>query len=506
MHTAAPPLATLSAAQRKSALQRFAVLRLHLEDVIPLAQAAREAGVPVRTAQRWLVVYRAGGLAALGRRPRADAGRRRTQAELVALVEGLALTRPRPTVATITRRVAALAAQRGWTAPAYSTVHAIVAALGPQLMTLAHDGPAALRDRYELVYRRQAERPNEVWQADHTELDLLVLDENGRTARPWLTVVLDDCSRAVCGYTVFLGAPSALNLSLALRQAVRPKADPGWVVHGLPDVLYADHGSDFISDHLRQVCADLHIHLVHSAVGRPQGRGKVERFLGTVTTELLPLLPGQIVGGKPATPPRLTLPKLDTAIGAWLGTYHQRPHSETGIAPITAWLADGWLPRATDSPEQLDLLLVMVAVPRVVHRDGIRFQGLRFIDPTLAAYVGEHVSIRYDPRDIAEVRVYHRNVFICRAVSPEHASQTVTLKDIQAARVAHRRALRARLKQRRVAVAEYLHSHGHTPAGTDPSNTEPPTQDRWDRSPTADHDAPTEPAARRLYTYLEDLP
>jgi len=103
MHTAAPPLATLSAAQRKSALQRFAVLRLHLEDVIPLAQAAREAGVPVRTAQRWLVVYRAGGLAALGRRPRADAGRRRTQAELVALVEGLALTRPRPTVATITR-------------------------------------------------------------------------------------------------------------------------------------------------------------------------------------------------------------------------------------------------------------------------------------------------------------------------------------------------------------------------------------------------------------------
>jgi len=516
VHTAAPSLATLSVAQRESALGRFVVLRPHLQDGVPLARAAREAGVPVRTAQRWLVGFRAGGLAALGRRPRADAGRRRTQAELVALVEGLALTRPRPSVATITRRVAALAAQRGWTAPAYSTVHAIVAALGPQLMTLAQDGPGVLRDRYELVYRRQAERPNEVWQADHTELDLLVLNENGRAARPWLTVVLDDCSRAVCGYTVFLGAPSALNLSLALRQAVRPKADPGWVVHGLPEVLYADHGSDFISDHLRQVCADLHIHLVHRAVARPQGRGKVERFLGTVATELLPLLPGQIIGGKPATPPRLTLPELDTAIGAWLGTYHQRPHSETGIAPITAWLADEWLPRATDSPEQLDLLLVMVAVPRVVHRDGIRFQGLRFIDPTLAAYVGEHVSIRYDPRDIAEVRVYHRNVFICRAVSPEHASQTVTLKDIQAARVAHRRALRARLEQRRAAVAEYLPSHGHTPAGTAPPNPEPtdpeppsrkpPTQDRGDHTPTADHDAPTEPAARRLYTYLEDLP
>ncbi len=27
----------------------------------------------------------------------------------------------------------------------------------------------------------------------------------------------------------------------------------------------------------------------------------------------------------------------------------------------------------------------MVAKPRVVHRDGIRFQGLRYMDPTLAA-------------------------------------------------------------------------------------------------------------------------
>ncbi len=94
----------------------------------------------------------------------------------------------------------------------------------------------------------------------------------GQAAGPWLTVVLDDCSRAIAGYTVFLGAPSALNLSLALRQAIWCKTDPGWAVHGLPDVLYADHGSDFTSDHLAQVTADLHIDLVHSTVARPQGR------------------------------------------------------------------------------------------------------------------------------------------------------------------------------------------------------------------------------------------
>ena len=58
--------------------------------------------------------------------------------------------------------------------------------------------------------------------------------------------------------------------------------------------------------------------------------------------------------------------------------YHQRPHSETGRPPQQAWLADGWLPRTPDSLDDLDLLLVMVATPRVVHRDGIRFQGLRY--------------------------------------------------------------------------------------------------------------------------------
>jgi len=240
---------------------------------------------------------------------------RRKPQELVRLVEGLALRRPRPSVATVARQAALAAAENGWHAPSYSTVHAIVTGLDRQLVTLAHDGPTALRDRYELVYRRQSEQPNQIWQADHTELDLLVLDADGTPARPWLTVVLDDCSRAVAGYTLFLGAPSTLNLSLALRQAIWRKTDPGWAVHGLPDVLYADHGSDFTSDHVAAVAADLHIELVHSAVARPQGRGKVERFFGTVTTEL-PQLPGQLVRGRPVSPARLTLPEADAALGS----------------------------------------------------------------------------------------------------------------------------------------------------------------------------------------------
>ncbi len=40
-------------------------------------------------------------------------------------------------------------------------------------------------------------------------------------------------------------------------------------------------------------------------------------------------------------------------------------------------------------------------------------------EPTLAAYVGESVTLRFDPRDMGEIRVFHDDGFLCRAVSAE---------------------------------------------------------------------------------------
>jgi putative transposase len=355
------------------------------------------------------------------------------------------------------------------------------------MVTLAQDGVAAFRDRYELIYRHRAEGPNAIWQADHTLLDVMVLDANGQAVRPWLTIIIDDFSRVVAGYTIFLGAPTALQTALALRQAIWRKANAAWPVCGIPDVLHVDHGSDFTSTHLEQVAADLHFQLVYSTVGRPQGRGKVERLFGTLNTECLAELPGYLIQGQPATPPKLSLPELDATLGTYfLSTYNCRAHREIGMAPIEAWLGQGWLPRMPESLEALDLLLVMVAKSRMVRRDGVHFQGLRYIDPTLAAYVGEPVTIRYDPRDIAEIRVFHCNRFLCRAINPEHAGRTVTLKDIQTARARHRRSLRTEINERIAKVADFLPDQAQ-------SNTAPKKTAATKRS--------TSP---KLYTYLED--
>lgn len=88
-------------------------------------------------------------------------------------------------------------------------------------------------------------------------------------AKPWLTTVIDDHSRAVAGYFLSFEDPSALHTSLALRQAIWRKQDSRWIVCGIPDVLYTDNGSDITSQHLEQVAADLKIRLVFSIPGKP---------------------------------------------------------------------------------------------------------------------------------------------------------------------------------------------------------------------------------------------
>jgi putative transposase len=430
------------------ASERWRILRLHVDDAIPLAALARSTGISERTLQRWLTRYRTGGYVALADGTRIDHGVRRTAPELVRLVEGLALTRPRPSIATIHRQVGVHCAERGLPSPSYSVVRSIVNALDPGMVTLALEGPASYRDKHELLLRRRADRPNAIWQADHTMLDLIIIGPDGKPARPWLTVILDDYSRAVCGYMVFLGAPSAANTALALRQAIWHKPEPDWPVCGIPDVLYTDHGSDFTSHRLGDTAAVLHLRIIHSQVARPQGRGKIERFFGTINTELLPALPGHLAPGTTAPAPSLDLAGIDNAINSYIRRYNARTHRELRTSPLQAWIADGWLPRLPDSLEQLDGFLLTVPTTRVVQRDGIHFEGLRYTAATLAPFVGSTVSVRYDPRDVTEIRVFHHDAFLCTAISTEHQTETISLKQIQAARNAQRRALREQIRER----------------------------------------------------------
>jgi putative transposase len=251
-------------------------------------------------------------------------------------------------------------------------------------------------------------------------------------------------------------------------------------------VFYTDHGSDFTSQHMEQVAADLKMRLIFSKQGEPRGRGKIERFFETVNQLFLSKQPGYAPPGSPKPPPLLTLAQLEERLHTFLlATYLLRTHGETDMPPQARWEAGGFLPQLPESLEQLDLLLLTVAKARKVQQDGIYFRGLRYIDLTLAAYVGEPVIIRYDPRDMAEIRVFYRATFLCRAICQELAGETISLKEVVQARKARLGHLRAGLSAREAVVEAFLAVHQV-------------------EAPPVEQPPPPEPAPPRLKRYFNE--
>ena len=91
---------------------------------------------------------------------------------------------------------------------------------------------------------------------------------------------------------------------------------------------------------------------------------------------------------------------------------------------------------------------------------------------------GESVTLRFDPRDMGKIRVFHDDGFLCRAVSADLAGETVPLREIILARNRRRCELRAVLKDRHQAVETLLEIKRGAITETEnekaPSPTKPP--------------------------------
>jgi len=215
--------------------------------------------------------YRKFGLIALVRKTRADRGARRVVSpKLKAAIEALAMESPPLPIRSIWRQTRQFAQTIGEPPPRYGTVYDLIREIPVGLLTLAHRGGKTYSEKFDLVHRREAPRSNAIWQADHAQLGIRLVRDDGQIAQPWLTVVIDDYSRAIAGYFLGFDPPSSTRTALALRQAIWRKDHPHWQVCGIPEVLYTDNGSDFKSRHIEQVAVDLKIQLVFSTPGRPQ--------------------------------------------------------------------------------------------------------------------------------------------------------------------------------------------------------------------------------------------
>lgn len=400
----------------------MSVLRPHLFEGVPMSRAAAEAGVPMRTARRWLAEYRKNGPLGLRRKPRSDRGTRRIlRTETVELIQKSAHEMPRRTIAGIHRLVVESCGEKGLPSPSYSTVRSIVAESRvdppPCAYEETRDPSAAVIDRAPLP----PARPNQVWIAAHTDLALSIRRADGRLVRPCLTAVVDVYSRAVAGYSIGIGSARPADSALALRHAIQVKENPAWTIYGVPETFEFDHGGDRTSVEIAETCAAMGIRFVPKTEASRYGPSILFDLFETVSTVLIPML-----NGLSQQEPRRGYPRieaiswgdLDSAIGGYISAiYHGRRHPETGQTPMQRWSESGFQPTLLNEDESLTSLLPTLAQRTIIQQDGVHVYGRRFVHPGLRAHAGYHVTVRFDPRNSRSVYIYHRNRYLCRATS-----------------------------------------------------------------------------------------
>jgi len=383
---------------REIALFRFRLIQDALDPGLTAKQRGRlvrsiaevvhpgPLGAPVRVSRanldRWLRAYRTGGFTALLPVPRRVDPT--TPAPVLELAIALKKEAPGRTAAQI---AAILAAQSGW-APSERTLQRHFADAG--LSRTRPDGsvPAAFG-------RFEADRPNARWVGDALHGPVVA----GRPAI--LIAFLDDHSRLVTaarwGYH---------ENAIALRETLRA----GLGSRGYPKVIYVDNGSMFIDSALRRTCAVIGAKLTHSQAGKPQGRGKIERFFRTVRDQFLVEIADGIAGtGTPVT----GLADLNSLFDAWVHqVYHPRIHSETDQTPLQRFLAHG-----APAPVPGDLLAEAFRWSEwrtVTSTAQVNLHGnLYDVDPSL---VGRRVELVFDPDDLGSIDVRIRSTSYGKAI------------------------------------------------------------------------------------------
>jgi putative transposase len=315
-----------------------------------------EVQVSRQTIDRWVRAYRKGGYGAL--RPGPRRVEPRTPPEALELACRLRKEDPARSGAHIAE---VLRAAQGWS-PHPRALERHFKALGL--------GRAALTGANVAFGRFEADHPNELWTGDALHGPVVA----GRKAV--LFAFIDDWSRLITGHR-WSYTEDTLAAEFALRRGI--------LARGLPSTAYLDNGSPFICRQLLRALAVLGVRLVHSKPGRPEGRGKIERFFRTVRDQFLVEVAHSEVP---------SLEVLEERFVAWVEqSYHRRVHSETSEAPIERFsrLAKPRYP----SPELLREAFLFSETRTVTKLATVSLFGNAYqLD---AALVGRKVELVFDP-------------------------------------------------------------------------------------------------------------
>lgn len=202
-----------------------------------------------------------------------------------------------------------------------------------------------------------SEYPMDRYEIDHTRLDIMVVDPQTGIilGRPWLTLMIDTCTKAMVGFFLSLESPSCSALAGALKHALLPKTYLSsrypdirnrWGMHGLPIVIVCDNAMEFHAASFAAACLTLGIELKFMPRKTPWWKGAIERAIGTLNSSVSSLAAAgrtfHSIQEKGDYDPKkkavMTLEAMEQIITMWIvDHYHQRQHRTIGTTPQWKW-------------------------------------------------------------------------------------------------------------------------------------------------------------------------
>lgn len=432
------------------AQHRFELIKPLLDDPFrtraKAEQIAAAAGLHVATLYEWIKVFNdSGHLSSLipqkrGRKPGSKRLSREAEAIIDSAIRDLYLTKQRPRPQDVVTQVLVSCKNAGIEAPHPNTVRNRLRAL-PVATALRRRGMRdKARNQFEPILGSfpGADFPLAVVQIDHTEADVILVEEHTRLpmGRPYVTLAIDVFSRMVTGCYVSMEKPSAVAAGVCLSRSMLPKREylaeldlPGdWPVWGKIRTAHCDNAKEFRGAMLQRACQQYAIDLQMRPVKRPHYGGHIERLMGTSANEIRKLpgatfsSPRERTGYDSDKESALTLPEFERhLVDVIVNVYHRRIHTELGVPPIRQWEL-GILGSATrpgigmpDVPGdpvrvRLDFLPF---VERTVQPYGILIDDIFYYHEVLTPWINatdkDHVRVkrqfivRRDPRDISRV-------------------------------------------------------------------------------------------------------
>jgi len=202
---------------------------------------------------------------------------------------------------------------------------------------------------------------------------------DGKRVKAILIAFIDDATRRIV-FAEFAASEHSLAFEKGLKHIL--------ATHGRIGRTYVDNGSTFVSTQTQRILDTLQTLLIHSKPGRPQGRGKIERFFRTVREMFLrPLEESSLK----------SMEDLNARFRSWLESeYHRSPHRGlAGATPLEAWLEKAKHIITVDPTVNLEEVFFH-EITRKVYRDGtVTVNNTLYEVPSIL--IGRKVKLRFDP-------------------------------------------------------------------------------------------------------------